>query len=286
MEFLKTFIFLAVELTALFLVVSFLVNALQGLVPFEKIEQRLAGKNQYVGGIFALLFAFVTPFCSCSTIPIIVNMLKKKFHFGVVMVFLFASPILDPTIITVMSVVLGWKVALIYTGVTMVFSYIIGFTIHALGLEKEVKKVVMSGYESTEQKFSWKVALQETVLLMKKVVPYLLIGAFVGALIKGVVPTEWIATTFGQDSWWLVPIAAIIGVPLYIRLASMIPIANILLLKGIALGPIMAMLISSAGASLPEVVMLHSIFKKKLVFIFIASVITMASMSGFLFYLI
>ena len=202
------------------------------------------------------------------------------------MVFLFASPILDPTIITVMSVVLGWKVALIYTLVTMVFSYIIGFTIHALGLEKEVKKVVMLGYESTEQKFSWSIALQETIILMKKVVPYLIIGAFVGAIIKGVVPTEWIASTFGQDSWWLVPIAAIIGVPLYIRLASMIPIANILLLKGMALGPIMAMLISSAGASLPEVVMLHSIFKKKLVFIFIGSVITMASMSGFLFYLI
>lgn len=287
MAFLQTFLVLALELTLLFIGISFIINLIQGYIPTHKIEQLLNGRNRFVGGSFAILFAFITPFCSCSTIPVIVNMLKKKLNFGIVMVFLFASPLLDPTIITIMAVILGWKVALIYTVVTVIFSFIIGFTLEALGLENQTKNVMIEGVEGLQEnqkglRYAW----NETVDLMKKVLVYIIIGAGIGAAIKGYIPQEWIASTFSADRWWLIPIAAVIGVPLYIRLASMIPISNILILKGMALGPVMAMLISSAGASLPEVVMLNAIFKKKLVAIFILSVITMASFSGLVFYLI
>ncbi|GAA0315867.1 permease [Bacillus carboniphilus] len=286
MEWFKSFSWLFIELAFLFIGISFLVNLLQGFIPFEKIERKLVGSNKWVGGLFALIFAFVTPFCSCSTIPIIVNMLKRKFPFGVVMVFLFASPLLDPTIISVMGFMLGWKVALIYTILTSIFSYAIGFLLEKWGLETQVKNVTISGYEEKEHAFSLKEAWAETFQLMKTVLPYLLLGAVIGATIKNLVPMEWMANTFGTDGWWLVPIAAILGIPLYIRLASMIPISTILIGKGMALGPVMALLISSAGASLPEVMLLHSIFKKKLVYLFILSVVSMATMSGFLFYLI
>jgi uncharacterized protein len=285
-ETLKSFLYIAAELTVLFIVISFAISLLQGYIPYEKIEKKLAGKNRFIGAFFAIVFAFITPFCSCSTIPVVVNMLKKKMPFGIVMIFLFASPVLDPTILTLMGVVLGWKVTIIYTILTTLFSVLIGFTLEAFGAEKYVKNVVMTGYEERTQKFNLKLAAKETVDLMKSVYPYLIIGAAIGAVIHGLVPTEFISSVFGKDSWWLIPIAAIAGVPLYIRLSSMIPISQILIMKGMALGPVMAMIISSAGASLPEVVLLKSIFKKELVAMFVLSVVAMSTASGFIFYLI
>ncbi|MFD1739781.1 permease [Bacillus salitolerans] len=286
MDVLKSFTWIALELTVLFVVISFLISLLQGYIPYEKLEKKLSGHNQFVASLAAILFAFITPFCSCSTIPVVVNMLKNKIPFPIVMIFLFASPVLDPTILTIMGVVMGWKVTMIYTVITAVLSVIIGFTLDKLGFQKYVKNVVMTGFNSTTKKFDWKFAWQETWSLMKNVYPYLLIGAAIGAIIHGLVPTEFIANWFGHDAWWLIPIAAIIGIPLYIRLSSMIPISQILILKGMALGPVMAMMISSAGASLPEVILLKSIFRKQLVLAFILSVITMSTISGFIFYLV
>lgn len=285
-ETIKSFLEIALELTVLFVVISFAISLLQGFIPYEKIEKMISGKNKAWGAAAAIVFAFVTPFCSCSTIPVVVNMLKKKLPFGIVMIFLFASPVLDPTILTIMGVVLGWKVAFIYTVVTTIFSISIGFLLEAFGFEKYIKNVMMTGFNEEEKKFSLKGAWKETIDLMRSVYPYLIIGAAIGAVIHGLVPTEWISGFFGREHWWLIPIAAIIGVPLYIRLSSMIPISQILIMKGMALGPVMAMMISSAGASLPEVILLKSIFKKQLVVTFVLSVITMSTVSGFIFYLI
>ncbi len=285
-EFLKSFLWIAVELTLLFIGISFLISLLQGYIPYEKIEKKLTGGNRLLASFAAILFAFITPFCSCSTIPVVVNMLKKKIPFSIVMVFLFASPVLDPTILTIMGVVMGWKVTIIYTVITSIFSVVIGFSLDKLGFQRFVKNVLMSGYEEKNQKFNWHYALNETWGLMKSVYPYLLIGATIGAVIHGLVPTDFITKWFGHDAWWLIPVAAIAGIPLYIRLSSMIPISQMLILKGMALGPIMAMMISSAGASLPEVILLKSIFNKQLVIAFIASVITMSTISGFVFYFI
>lgn len=285
-DFLKSFLYIALELTVLFIVISFVISLLQGYIPYEKLEKKLTGSNKIIASLAAVLFAFITPFCSCSTIPVVVNMLKKKIPFSIVMIFLFASPVLDPTILTIMGVVMGWKVTIIYTIITSVFSILIGFTLDKLGFQRYVKNVMMSGYEEKNQKFNWSFALKETWSLMKSVYPYLIIGAAIGAVIHGLVPTEFIAKWFGHDAWWLIPVAAIVGIPLYIRLSSMIPISQILILKGMALGPVMAMMISSAGASLPEVILLKSIFRKELVIAFIGSVITMSTISGFVFYLL
>ncbi|MFV8829177.1 permease [Alkalihalobacterium sp. APHAB7] len=285
-DVLKSFLFIAVELTILFFFISLIIGLVQGYIPYEKMERTLAGKNKFLAGLFALFFAFVTPFCSCSTIPVVVNMLRNKIPFSIVMVFLFASPVLDPTILTIMGVILGWKVTLIYILITASLSLVIGFTLEAFGFERSVKNVMLTGFEPRTKKFDFRSSLKETMKLMKSVLPYLLIGAAVGAVIHGLVPTEWIARWFGHDAWWLIPVAAIVGIPLYIRLSSMIPISQVLILKGMALGPVMAMMISSAGASLPELILLKSIFKKELVIAFVMSVISMSTISGFIFYLI
>lgn len=282
----QSFLSIALELTLLFIGISFLISLIQGFIPYEKMNRYLSGRNTALGVLVALILAFITPFCSCSTIPVIVNLLKEKVRFGIVMVFLFSSPVLDPTIITLMGALLGVKVAVTYTVITSILSVIIGLLLEKLGFEKSVKQVIMTGYEVNEQKFSLKKAFRETIALMKSVYPYLIIGAAIGSVIHGAVPTEWISSVFGGNQWWLVPVAAIIGIPLYIRLSMMIPMSQILILKGMAVAPVMALMISSAGASLPELTLLQSIFHKRLVIAFVVSVFAMSTISGFLFYVI
>jgi uncharacterized protein len=282
----KDFLSIALELTVLFIGISFLISLLQGIIPYEKLEKYLFAKNPLLGAIVALAIAFITPFCSCSTIPMVVNMLGKKMRFGIVMIFLFSSPVLDPTILTLMAATLGWKVAVIYTAVTSVLSIAIGFMLEAFGFESAVKNVVMTGFQHSSSRFDIKLAWGETLSLIKTVYPYLVIGAAIGSMIHGAVPTDWISSYFGGNQWWLIPIAAIIGIPLYIRLSTMIPISQILIAKGMALGPVMAIMISSTGASLPEITLLNSIFKKRLVTAFILSVFMMATLSGTIFYLV
>lgn len=283
---LTSFLWIALELTLLFVIISFVLSLLQSVIPYKKVEHYLRTRSKWKAGLFAIVFAFITPFCSCSTIPVVVNMLRNKVPFGLTMVFLFASPLLDPTILTVMGVILGWQTTAIYTIITAVFSLVLGFTLERFGFEKYVKPVMVEGYQSTHKKWEVKRAFQETAQMMKSVFPFLIIGAAIGAGIHGLVPASFIAENFGHQAWWLMPLAALLGIPLYIRLSSMIPISQVLLLKGMALGPIMALLISSAGASLPEIVLLKSVFSIQLVAVFVLSVLTMASISGFIFYFI
>jgi uncharacterized membrane protein YraQ (UPF0718 family) len=285
-EIIETFATLVFELFVLFLGISFFINLVQIWIPYDKVNAWLSGKNSFVGALGAIVFAFVTPFCSCSTIPIVVNLLNKKVRFGIVMIFLFSSPILDPTILTLMVFALGWKVAAFYTLITSILSIVIGFTLEKLGFENAVKEVAVKNIDTEPEAFSVAAAWQETIALMKAVYPYLLFGAGVGAFIHEVVPTEWITRYLGGDAWWLIPVAAIVGIPLYIRLSAMIPVSQILIAKGMSAGAVMALVISSAGASMPELVMLNSIFQKKLVGAFIVSVILMSTVSGFLFYLL
>lgn len=285
-DIMTSFMYIALELTVLFVLITFLVSIIQSVVPFHKMEKWLNQRNTLLGAVIAVLFAFITPFCSCSTIPMVVTLLRKKIPFGIVMVFLFASPVLDPTILTIMTALMGWKVALIYTLTTTVLSIMIGLSLGKLGFEKQLKSVLLKNYQPKSKGINLKRSVAETLTLMKTVYPFLLIGAAIGAVIHGAVPTSFITQYLGGDNWWLVPIAAIIGIPLYIRLSTMIPISQMMIAKGMALGPVMALLISSAGASLPEVALLNSIFKKKLVVAFVISVISMSTISGFLFYLI
>ena len=122
MDVLKSFLSIAFELTILFIAISFFINLIQGVIPYEKLEKLMEKSHPLTSAAVALLFAFITPFCSCSTIPVVVNLLNKKVRFGIVMIFLFASPVLDPTILTVMIAVLGVKVALSYTIITSILN--------------------------------------------------------------------------------------------------------------------------------------------------------------------
>jgi uncharacterized protein len=281
---------IALELFTLFIGISFFINLIQAYIPFEKLDKWMASRNPLIGNVAGAILGFVTPFCSCSTIPLLVTMINRNIPFQTVMAFLFTSPLLDPWIIGLMAYIYGVKITVIYTIATFIISMIIGFALDKFGFRKYVKNVIVKGSlpeqnaaRKTNFVLNLKESWKETWDLIRSVGLYLILGAMIGAVIKEAVPTQLLQAISDQNQWWVVPVAAIIGIPLYIRLSTMLPIAQALMIKGFPIAPTMALLIGGAGASLPEIIMLNSIFHKKLVGAFIASVFIMATFSGYLF---
>ncbi|AYM87507.1 permease [Pseudoalteromonas agarivorans] len=314
-EALGMFALLATELTILFIVISYLVGVLQLFITPEKIQSILSSKNGK-GYVVAALLGAITPFCSCSTIPFLKGLLRARAGFGPMMVFLFGSPLLNPVIIGLFVITFGWQVALFYFLVAMVVSVVAGYTLEKLGFERYVKPEAYS-IESTSscakpscsepkevepscattscgepkaieptkkaQPNRWVKVWHATFKDFKQVFPYLMLGVAIGSFIYGFIPTELIAKYAGDGMWYAIPIAAIIGIPLYIRAEAVIPLSAALVKKGMALGSVMALIIGSAGASLTEVILLKSIFKNQMIAAFLFVIITMAIGAGFLY---
>lgn len=288
------FLFLAVELTILFLAISYLVGVLQHYIPPHKIRKILSDHNGK-GYFFAAFLGAITPFCSCSTIPFLKGLLRAKAGFGTMMVFLFASPLLNPVIIALFVATFGFQVAAFYFIVAMGVSLIAGVLLEKLGFERFVKSEAYiepesagctSGCGSKVVESKWLKIWRSTWQDFKKVLPYLLLGISIGSVIYGFVPTEIIAKLASDDAPWAIPVSAIIGIPLYIRAEAVIPLSAALAAKGMSLGAVMALIIGSAGASLTEVILLKSIFKNKLIVAFVTVIITMAIAAGFLYQLV
>lgn len=290
-EALGMFAFLAVELTLLFLLISYIVGILQEYIPPSKIQAILSGKNGK-GYFVAGLLGAITPFCSCSTIPFLKGLLRAKAGFGPMMVFLFASPLLNPIIIGLFAVTFGLGVTMFYFVMAMGVSVISGYSLEKLGFERFIKtesyvepKTSACGSASGEAApvNKWKAIWQVTWVDFKKVLPYLMGGIALGSMIYGFMPTEFVSAMAGKDNPLAVPVAAIIGIPLYIRAEAVIPLSAALAAKGMGLGAVMALIIGSAGASLTEVILLKSIFKNQMITAFLAVIIGMAIGAGYLY---
>lgn len=295
MDTLGMFAFLAVELTVLFLLISYLVGVLQAYIPPAKIQSILGGKNGK-GYIVAGLLGAVTPFCSCSTIPFLKGLLRAKAGFGPMLVFLFASPLLNPIIIGLFAVTFGMKVTVFYFTIAMSVSVIAGYTLDKLGFEKYVKpqayiepqaKCCASACGGKQvQVNKWLKIWHSTWADFKKVLPYLIAGIALGSMIYGFMPTEFVARIASEGNPFAIPVAAVIGIPLYIRAEAVIPLSAALAAKGMSLGAVMALIIGSAGASLTEVILLKSIFKNQMIAAFLFVILGMAVSAGFLYQLI
>ncbi|WP_163132027.1 permease [Agarivorans sp. Alg241-V36] len=290
---LNMFGFLAVELTLLFLAISYLVGVLQLYIPPQKIQSILSAKNGS-GYIVAGFLGAITPFCSCSTIPFLKGLLRARAGFGTMMVFLFASPLLNPIIIGLFAITFGWKVSLFYFVIAMGVSVVAGYSLEKLGFEKYVKAEsylepeakkcgsACSGKPAVERS-KWLKVWDSTWQDFKKVLPYLIGGIAVGSLIYGFMPSELIARFANDNNPFAVPVAAVIGIPLYIRAEAVIPLSAALAAKGMSLGAVMALIIGSAGASLTEVILLKSIFKNQMIAAFLVVILSMAIGAGFLY---
>lgn len=343
-ETVNMFVFLAFELTLLFLAISYLVGMLQEFITPQKVQSILSSRHGR-GYIVAALLGSITPFCSCSTIPFLKGLLRARAGFGPMMVFLFASPLLNPVIIGLFVVTFGFKVALFYFTVALGVSVIAGYLLEKLGFEQYVRQeayaqvdtataasccdtkpspTASSGYEvnpapvasaccdsktapavtlccatqaepittsccpsqtvpQNKPQSRWVKVWRATWKDFKQVLPYLFIGVLLGSMIYGFMPTELIVQYAGEATWYAIPIAALIGIPLYIRAEAVIPLSAALIQKGMAMGSVMALIIGSAGASLTEVILLKAIFKGQMIAAFLSVILGMAVGAGFLY---
>ena len=287
-DVLYMFTYLLLQLTILFIAISYLVGVLQLYIPPEKIRNVLSSKHGK-GYVIAAFMGAITPFCSCSTIPFLKGLIRANAGFGPMMVFLFSSPLLNPILIVLFAVTFGFKIAAIYFAMSMGISIVAGIALEKLGFEKyiivpedvEEKSSCRSGSSVTPNK--WKKLWVEVWKDFKQAFPYLLVGVSLGAIIHGFVPTDFIANYAGSDNPLAIPFAAVIGIPLYTRAIVMIPLAAAFVAKGMGIGAVMAFVIGSAGASIPELILLRSLFKTQMIVSFVLVVLSMAITTGFVF---
>ena len=281
-EFIKTFLMLFFELLLLFIVVSFIVSLIQQVVSEEKIKKLLSKPNKAVNYILGMIFGAVTPFCSCSTIPILAGLLNSKVPFGPAMSFLIASPLMNPLMIFMLWALLGWKVAIVYFVVLAIFSILTGLVFSKMNLAESYKGVNVKGdgFFANKTGSRFKQALNDAWAFLYPMLPYLFIGVFIGAFIYGFIPEEFITKYASGDGFISVFIASVIGIPMYIRPETMLPIAEALVSKGMSLGTVVALIIGGAGASIPEVVLLSKLFKKKFVVSFVIAILVVAITTG------
>lgn len=292
----KTFLMLFGELFGLFIGISFVVALLQIYISQERIKRILTTPRKGLNGILGAMLGAVTPFCSCSTIPVLVGLFKSGAPFCGAISFLPASPILNPGIIALLLAFFGIKATIIYTIFTFAFAVMMGLILDKAGFEKEIRNVTVKGghqdgvcWENLRGTFwqrQWQavqLSLNDALGLFKGVVLFLLLGAGIGAFIYEFIPTDLLVHFAGANNLWAVPVAAVVGIPMYIRTETMIPIASILISKGIAPGVMIALILGGAGASIPEVSLLSSIFKKKMVIAFVLSIFAVATITGYVF---
>lgn len=295
-SFLLEFLKLTFELIGLFFVISFLVGVGQFFInPKSKIFT-FSRNNKFLSACCGALLGGVTPFCSCSTIPLFVGFVKSKAPFSTSIAFLLASPIMNPAIITLIGVFFGIKTAILYGLCTFIFAVLCGLVLEKFGFEKEIYDISITGGKEESQMWSeltgtfgmrLKTVIQTSIfnslLLLRKVFPYLLVGTAIGALIHGFLPVSVVQKVGGIPAWFSVPAAALIGIPLYIRTETIIPMATVLQSVGLGPGVLVSLMIGGGGASLPEVSLLSSIFTKKMLAAFLISVFAVACATGFIF---
>ena len=264
------------------IVVSFIVSLIQQVVSEEKIKKLLSKPNKAVNYILGMIFGAVTPFCSCSTIPILAGLLNSKVPFGPAMSFLIASPLMNPLMIFMLWALLGWKVAIVYFVVLAIFSILTGLVFSKMNLAESYKGVNVKGdgFFANKTGSRFKQALNDAWAFLYPMLPYLFIGVFIGAFIYGFIPEEFITKYASGDGFISVFIASVIGIPMYIRPETMLPIAEALVSKGMSLGTVVALIIGGAGASIPEVVLLSKLFKKKFVVSFVIAILVVAITTG------
>lgn len=291
---LRYFVLITIELIVLFVFISALVEIILMYVPEEKIRRRLSGAGVF-GNIVAAGFGALTPFCACSTIPMTVGFLNAGVPFGSTMSFLIASPLLNPIILGMLGAMVGIKAMVAYFVIAFLCSILFGFLLEKIGAQKYVKNVRLkpasccAGSHEVVDKHSLpfpsklKVAFAGAWDSLRPIMGYLLVGVALGAGIYGYVPQDFVMKIAGPDNPFAIPVAAVLGIPLYIRAETAIPIGLALMGKGMSIGAVISLIIGGAGMAIPEMTMLASIFKKQLVAMIVLVIFLTAVVSGYLF---
>lgn len=284
------FIFDTIKIFILLSVIIFLVSIIRSYLPPEKIRTILSHKNNYTGNIIASVLGIVTPFCSCSAIPLFLGFVQAGVPLGVTFSFLVASPMINEVALVLLVGLFGWKIALIYIFSGLLIAIFSGIVIGYMKVENLVESFVCQNVVKGKVDLP-KMSFKERILyakdytwdILKKVWLYVLIGIGVGAWIHGYVPADFLARYAGADKWHAVPLAVLLGIPLYSNAAGVIPLVSALTEKGVAMGTTLAFMMAVTALSLPEFMILKKVMKTKLIIIF-ASIIGLGIiMIGYLF---
>ncbi len=314
------------ELAVLFVLISFLVGALQEWLPADKTHHYLSARHGR-GYLIGALIGAATPFCSCSTVPMTLGLLKSGAGFGPTMTLLFTSPLVNPIIIALFWITFGVELTLLYTAMSLGMAVGVAWLMDRAGFERhlrndvigrrvETTSVPLTSLEVDANTQSHNVAsnppvtvtldasgigvarpgltveaplkgrarrlLTDAIKQFRSFLPHVVIGVMIGAFAHGFVPDAWLVEYAGEGNVWAIPLAAIIGVPLYVRGSTMIPIAMTLTAKGMGIGAVIALVVGGAGASLPEMVMLKRMFRWPILLAFLFSVFGIAITTGYL----
>lgn len=261
-------------LILLFLMIAF-VGFLRTYLPENKVKRWISNKKYGLNNLVASFFGAITPFCSCSSIPLFLSFLKAGVPLGVTLSFLITSPLVNEYLVVLMFAFFGWKIALAYVITGMLIGIFSGMVLGRLKLERYLVKDFMDyTYKAKQIKYNLKKRLHfgfnEANSIIRKLWLWILIGVGIGALIHNYVPSAWIQSIVSQGGWFAIPIAVILGVPMYGSCAAIVPVAYVLFEKGIPLGTALAFLMATAALSLPEAVILRRAMKLRLIVIFFA----------------
>jgi uncharacterized membrane protein YraQ (UPF0718 family) len=287
------FIYDTIKILILLSVIIFVVSIIRSYLPPEKIRAILSRKNKYVGNILASLLGIITPFCSCSAIPLFLGFVQAGVPLGTTFSFLIASPMINEVALILLLGMFGWKIALIYIISGLIISVVSGIIIGKLKVENLVEPFVFENsingnIDLPKMFFKERVtyAIDYTKEIIKKVWVYIIIGIGIGAWIHGYLPADFLAQYAGSGKWYAVPLAVIIGIPLYSNAAGVIPLVSVLTEKGVAMGTTLAFMMSVTALSLPEFMILKKVMKTKLILIFAGIVGIGIIFTGYLFNLI
>ena len=289
-EAVNFFIFDIIKIFILLAVIIFAVSIMRSFLPREKIKKILSRKHKFVGNILAGLLGIITPFCSCSAVPLFLGFVEAGVPLGVTFSFLVASPMINEVALVLLLGSFGWKIALLYVISGLIIAVISGLIIGRLPVEH----LLVNFSEQNKQKqcncvreIKWKhrmlYARDYTWNIIKKVWLYIIIGVGLGAWIHGYIPTDFLAQYAGADKWYAVPLATLIGIPLYSNAAGVIPLVSALTEKGVAMGTVLAFMMAVTALSLPEFMILKKIMKAKLIIIFATVVGLGIIFTGYLF---
>ncbi|MDD2336328.1 MAG: permease [Geobacteraceae bacterium] len=288
-EALNFFLYDTIKIFLLLTVIIFFVAIIRSQFPPEKTKRILSHKREYIGNVLAALLGIVTPFCSCSAVPLFIGFVESGVPLGVTFSFLISSPMVNEVALILLYGLFGWKIAAIYIGSGLIVAIIAGMIIGRLKMEKYVQDYVwqMQVGKAEISKLSFKEKLayanEYTTGLLKKIWPYVLVGIGIGAFIHGYAPENFLAQYAGKDNPFAVPLAVLIGVPLYSNAAGVIPIVHVLMEKGMAVGTVLAFMMAVTALSFPEAVILSNVLKKPLLAVFFGTVAIAIVIVGYLF---
>ena len=281
------FVFDTIKIFILLIVIVYLITFLRSYFPLEKVRVYLSGKNKIVGHVLASIFGIITPFCSCSAIPLFLGFLQARIPLGVAFSYLVSAPLSDPVVFALLISMFSWKIAVLYVAFGVIISIVVGLIIGAMNMEKEVLIEVkpLDNISYTEDGTLFKHRIKESwdysVDIFKKIYLYIIIGVGVGAFIHGFIPEDFISKYAGGDVWYAPIVAVIAGIPMYSNELGILPIIEVLTQKGVLIGTALSFMMAIVALSLPEAMILKRIISIKLIGIFFGVVGVAILLTGY-----